>query len=99
MLNQANYVQEKIWNAWLLHGQAHDTGYRGINLTVKHWQGYLFEIQFHTPDSWRVKSETHPLYKESRLKNVSVKRKQEVRQLTKAVSSNLRMPPNIDSIK
>jgi hypothetical protein len=48
------------------------SGYRGINST---WRdpvsGRIFELQFHTPDSFYAKMETHGLYERIRLPGVS----------------------------
>jgi hypothetical protein len=57
--------ENKIWNAWRNVGTEYDKGYRGINVTVISSQGQMFEIQFHTKESFRLKTETHDLYKQA----------------------------------
>ena len=38
--------------------------YYGINMNLSTPDGYIFELQFHTMQSWQVKVQNHPLYKE-----------------------------------
>jgi hypothetical protein len=55
----------KIWNAWKIAATKYDTGYRGINITVISSQSLMFELQFHTRESFQLKMQTHGLYKEA----------------------------------
>ena len=48
------------WNAW------GSDGYKGLNMTFRSPTGQLFEVQFHTPESFAVKTELHGLYEEWR---------------------------------
>ena len=79
-LEQKNFVipWNRIWNAWKNEGTARDTGYRGINITVISSQNQRFEIQFHTAESFRFKTETHHLYKELSDMETSDKRREEI---------------------
>ncbi|MEV6715795.1 hypothetical protein AB0M48_27580 [Lentzea sp. NPDC051208] len=45
--------------------KAKDTGYPGINVTYE-IDGFYFEVQFHTRDSYEAKSREHPNYDQSR---------------------------------
>jgi hypothetical protein len=62
-LEDAGYTVDpkRVKNFW-------DTGddYQGINAKVRHPSGFEFELQFHTPESLKVKEETHPHYEEFR---------------------------------
>lgn len=79
-----NYFQEKgykigkIFNGWTIEGTNRDLGYRGINLTIISSQGQKFELQLHTKESFRLKTETHGLYEEFRSLNTSKPRKSEI---------------------
>lgn len=42
------------------------TSYRGINTLVQSPNGYIFELQFHTPQSMEIKEINHKLYEEER---------------------------------
>jgi hypothetical protein len=70
--------KKRIWNAWKNIGRSRDKGYRGINITVISSQNQKFELQFHTAESFALKTETHNLYKELRSKMVSEKREIEL---------------------
>lgn len=48
------------WNAWGADG------YKGLNMTFRSPTGQLFEVQFHTPESFALKTELHGLYEEWR---------------------------------
>jgi hypothetical protein len=53
--------------------------YRGINVVVRDPAGYLFELQFHTTESFQVKQhENHTLYEERRRPGCSPDRAQEL---------------------
>ncbi len=68
----------KKFDAWLNEGIPDDTGYRGINLTVLSSQKQKFEIQFHTAESFNLKTESHEFYEEFRNPKTSAKRKREI---------------------
>ena len=55
-----------------------DFPYRGVNMTLKSPQDQVFELQFHTPESFAMKSELHGLYEEWRAKETSKPRKSEI---------------------
>ncbi len=70
--------QNRIWNAWENAETAKDTGYRGINITAISSQKQLFELQFHTAESFRLKAETHHLYEQLRNLKTSDERRAEI---------------------
>lgn len=70
--------QNRIWNAWENAETAKDTGYRGINITVISSQKQRFELQFHTAESFRLKTETHHLYEQLRNLKTSDERRAEI---------------------
>lgn len=80
ILESAGYQvpKSRIWNAWKYIGKKRDKGYRGINITVISSKKQIFELQFHTAESFRLKTETHNLYKELRSRAVSEKREVEL---------------------
>jgi len=43
-----------------------DTGYKGVNLTVRSPHDFDFEVQIHTPASLAMAERTHPMYEEAR---------------------------------
>ena len=68
----------RIWNAWENAETAKDTGYRGINITIISSQNQRFELQFHTAESFRLKTETHHFYEELRDLKTSDERRKEI---------------------
>ncbi len=77
-LQEKGYKIEGTWNAWFDAGTSRDSGYRGINVTIISPGGQKFELQFHTPESFKMKMETHELYEEKRLNTTSFERKNEI---------------------
>lgn len=56
-LRSSGYEIVRVRNTW-------DPGnvYRGVNMQVSTPEGYRFELQFHTPQSFDTKQKTHTLY-------------------------------------
>ena len=73
--------------------------YRGINTLVKSPKGYVFELQFHTPQSFQIKEENHKMYEEHRLEGTSQERKKELTFLMKQNAMKVKVPKNIESVK
>jgi hypothetical protein len=91
-LEGKGYKIKKIWNAWALEGNAADSGYRGINVTLISSQSQIFELQFHTAESFHVKTETHPLYEERRNPKTSRRRDAEILEIMKKFASGIERP-------
>jgi hypothetical protein len=68
-------------------------GYQGINTT---WRdpstGHSFEVQFHTPESFAAKTETHLLYEEARLPGTDPARVAELNQQQAAIFDAVPIP-------
>ncbi|MCE0540170.1 hypothetical protein LWF15_32220 [Kineosporia rhizophila] len=73
LLESRGYHNLTVHNAW------QSSRYRGINTT---WAdpstGIAFEVQFHTPATWRVTRETHRAYEEFRQVGTTQARKDEL---------------------
>lgn len=76
-----------------------DNSYRGINTLVQNKGGYVFELQFHTPQSLEIKNRNHKLYEEQRLKETSVKRKMELELEMTENSRRIHSPRDIEKIE
>jgi hypothetical protein len=96
-LSELNYriPENRIWNAWQTIGERFDKGYRGINITIISSQKQKFELQFHTEDSFRVKTETHFLYEQSRQKGISEKRETELIEERKKAAKSIERPQGV----
>jgi hypothetical protein len=83
--------QNRIWNAWKNAEISKDTGYRGINITIISSQNQKFELQFHTTESFKLKTETHYLYEELRdLETSDERRKEIIREILESAKNILR---------
>ena len=71
-LVEQDYKVEYFRNSW------GNDGYKGINTNLRTPGGYLFEIQFHTQDSFETKEyKTHALYEIARSETSTEAEKQE----------------------
>jgi hypothetical protein len=66
-MRDAGYQFERVKNFW-----KKGDDYQGINGKVRHPDGFLFEVQFHTKSSFDTKEKTHPL-REKRIASPNVK--------------------------
>lgn len=73
--------------------------YKGINTLVSDNQGYIFELQFHTPQSLEIKEINHKLYEEWRLDTTSEKRKKELAIEMQKNAEEIKIPESVDKIK
>ena len=86
---------KRIWNAWNLKDLETDIGYRGINITVISSQKQKFELQFHTKDSFRLKTKTHNLYEELRNPKTSEAGKIEITKKMLELAEKIKRPKGI----
>ena len=94
-LDKKGYRIQKIWNAWSNENRDTDTGFRGINVTVISSQSQKFELQFHTEESFRLKTETHDLYEERRNPKISKERDAEIRGIMKKLAAEIERPKGV----
>jgi hypothetical protein len=73
--------------------------YKGVN---SRWldpeRGQLFEIQFHTEDSWEAKQQTHDAYEKIADPRTPPREVQRLRDFQKDVSSRVEIPPEAPCI-
>lgn len=93
-LNNKGYNLIEVTNTFNVSGP-----YKGINTLVKDSAGYVFEFQFHTPQSLEIKEINHKLYEEQRLDSASSKRKQELIDAMITNAEKVDIPIHIDEIK
>lgn len=87
--------ENKIWNAWKNIGTTFDKGYRGINITIISSRKQIFELQFHTRVSYKLKNETHYLYEESRQSQTSQARKVELAEIIIKLALKVKAPKGV----
>jgi len=68
--------------------------YKGINVMVDHPDGFFYEIQFHTPSSYRLKNKLTPLYEKYRDEK-NVKKRQEIYDEMLKLSKGVSIPKEI----
>jgi hypothetical protein len=97
ILRESGYrvPENKIWNAWENIGTDKDRGYRGINITVISSENQKFELQFHTRESFMLKTETHDLYEEARLAKTSPERRKEIKDSVLGKAADVGIPKGV----
>lgn len=74
--------------------------YKGINCILQDPDGYCFELQFHTPQSFELKNGIlHELYEKERLVTTSAAEKVALQKQMKEISDSILFPDNVDEIK
>lgn len=94
-LRDQGYTLIDINNTWL----DEKNPYNGLNTTFAAPNGQKFEIQFHTPESLRIKEEMHKLYEEQRLETTPPQRKVELMQQMADMAEGMQAPAGIEKIK
>ncbi|AZR60422.1 hypothetical protein [Eikenella corrodens] len=83
-----------VSNTW-----RNDAVYKGINTTVSR-NGQMFEVQFHTEQSFRLKhNDLHKLYEEARDRATHPERRAQLRRQMAELSRQIPNPPGIRSIR
>jgi len=86
-LAEQNYKVEYFRNTW------GNDGYKGINTNLTTPGGYLFEIQFHTQDSFETKEyKTHALYEIARSETSTEAEKQEANAKQRELFASIPVP-------
>jgi hypothetical protein len=72
--------------------------YKGINTRWRAPQGQTVEVQFHTPESFAAKQETHAAYEKIRSPGISDRERQALRMYQQDVSAHISVPDEVDTI-
>lgn len=72
--------------------------YRGINTRWLTSNGQVFEVQFHTADSFQAKQLTHGAYERLRTKAAPSAERPELESFQQAATSNVRVPAGVAAI-
>ncbi|HHV98592.1 MAG TPA: hypothetical protein GXX36_03305 [Clostridiaceae bacterium] len=95
-LKRNGYKVKRVKNTWTNKRSA----YKGVNVVLEAPNGQMFELQFHTPESFDVKqNKMHKLYEEHRKNTTSENRKLELENEMFEISKALEMPAGIERIK
>jgi hypothetical protein len=94
-LAEKGYTKVKVKNTWNKYSP-----YKGINTIFKSPDGQNFEIQFHTPESFKLKDgELHKLYEEWRLLPEDTTESKALRKQMFELSQTLTVPKNIEKVR
>jgi hypothetical protein len=73
--------------------------YKGVNVNLKSKSGNIFELQFHTPDSFNIKQNiNHVLYEEARDINISLDRVREIEKIMIENNAKIKIPDSSNLI-
>jgi hypothetical protein len=92
VLEAGGYVRNASKNTWAEPGSAQAGPYRGINESWRTPGGQVFEVQFHTQESFATKMETHPQYGEMRDAHTSPQRIAELNEQMTRMSDKIPVP-------
>jgi hypothetical protein len=92
--HDAGFENVKFKNTW------GSDAYKGINSFWRDPQtGHVFEMQFHTQDSFDAKMDTHELYEQARLPGVSPEQVQALQDQQNQIFGAIPRPPGATGIK
>ena len=69
--------------------------YKGVNTQIQAPNGQVFELQFHTPESFAMKQNTHALYEEMRVLPPTSERARAIQQELVKMNETLPNPPGL----
>ena len=76
-----------------------DGDYRGVN---SRWcdtdSGVLFEVQFHTPESWEAKQRTHDIYEKLCDTRTPPKEREQLEEQQRMIVTGIPVPPGVEAI-
>ena len=92
-LEHYGFHSQRIRNRW------YSERYRGVNTRwLDPVSGTAFEVQFHTPSSWRITEATHPIYEQSRRPDISPGQKAALERQIAAAYRAAPLPPGVDAL-
>lgn len=94
-LEAKGYEATAVKNFWLNKGNP----YNGINCTFKAPDGQKFEVQFHTPESFKVKDQMHKDYEKWRMLDSASPEAVALRRKMMEQSQGMEVPLDIEEVK
>lgn len=95
MLKNKGYNQIEVKNTFIGSNEP----YRGVNTLMQSKDGYIFELQYHTPESLEMKEKNHSLYEEARLDTTSKARKDLLHEQMVVNAQSIVIPDKVDKIE
>jgi hypothetical protein len=93
-MENLGYKRTKLNNYWLKAKMA----YNGVNTNFATPEGYIFELQFHTPESLELKNKLHPIYEKLRIAQTKAEAKRYDRIMLE-IAKDYIIPPNVRNIR
>ncbi|WP_327090962.1 hypothetical protein OIE66_10140 [Nonomuraea sp. NBC_01738] len=87
------FEMDSSWNSW---GQEE---YKGINTRWRTQEGQLFEVQFHTPESFEAKQATHGAYERLRNPLTSDEQIDELKAFQREISGLVPIPDGVGDVQ
>jgi hypothetical protein len=92
-MERLGYKKVEVNNTWLNKNKA----YNGVNTNFGTPQGYIFELQFHTPESLKLKNKLHPIYEKLRVAKSQAEAEKLNLEMLKIAEGEI-IPYNIETI-
>lgn len=97
LANDPDTAAIKVKNTWGTYDK--NNPYRGINVVVWRKDGTIYEVQFHTPDSQKVKDQMHGRYERQRVLRRGSPEYQQLGEEMYQMSNGLQMPIGAADVK
>jgi hypothetical protein len=95
VITAAGYELYERKNTWVDETKV----YQGVNSTWReHSRGVLFEVQIHTPASWRAKQASHDAYEVGESPSSTQEQRTDTARLQQEVFSKVPIPPDVADI-
>jgi hypothetical protein len=94
-LQQEGKEVVQLKNTWL----DEQSSYKGINVQMRNSDGQMFEVQFHTPQSFGAKERTHHLYELMRKRDPSTEEWERLNDKQMRIARQLQVPKGIERIR
>ncbi|RWB47002.1 MAG: type III effector protein [Mesorhizobium sp.] len=97
-LDDQGHVRVKLTNTFTKHRQA----FKAVNVTLRSPKGALWEIQFHTPQTFALKEQFHDLYKRKHaleMKGAPLADQRELQAPAQEAFSRVASPPGCEEIE
>lgn len=97
-MKSAGYEEIKCKNYFMLYKQG-KVKHKSVQCLFRSPNGYIFEIQFQTPESQKAKDLKVPIYEERRQVGISNERAKELEDMMVELAENVPYPNGIQKIK
>lgn len=97
-MSDKGYTEVRCKNNFTAYNEG-KVKHKSVQSVFEDKDGYLFEVQFQTPESQRAKNKKTPLYEERRRSDISKERATELENKMTKLMDPVPTPDDIDKIK